>query len=561
MKGKQCIIALVVGLILTLVLLWLTGACASNAARAQGADGHDTYYVALSCTGVPSPCYNSVQAAVDAVDHSDDVIKVAAGTYTGINNRGGLAQVVYISKTVTIRGGYTTTNDFAEPANPDANPSTLDAQRHGRVLYITGNISPTIEGLHITGGDATGLRGGPFENDAGGGVYVITATAIITNCRVFGNTAPGSSPYGNGTGGGVYVITATVNIANNRVFSNTAAHGGGLGFHESAAMVSNNSVFSNSVTSAGGGLYLEMSPVTLSDNLISDNWASSGGGLFLRSSDATVSGNAVASNTAWSGGGGLFLSTSNATLRGNFVFSNTASFVLSCVTGYGAGGGLALHFSNITLSNNMVSSNCAPGSGGGLFLYSSSALLTNDVVVDNWSNTVGSGLGIMASSVRMLHTTIARNYGGDGSGVFTTDADVLGDGNRTYSTVTLTNTVVASHTVGVMVSNGNIVNLEATLWGSGKWANGTDWGGTGAVHTGTVNIRGDPVFAAPGAGDYHIGLCSAAVDMGVDAGVKEDIDGDVRPAGRSFDIGADELITDSECKRIRLPLMLHNHGE
>jgi hypothetical protein len=110
-----------------------------------------------------------VQAAVDAASDGD-VIKVATGVYTDVSARpapagyqgapasGLITQVVYISKTVTIRGGYTSA--FTEPPNPEANPTTLDAQGQGRVLLIAGVISPTAEGLRITGGDATGLGGG-----------------------------------------------------------------------------------------------------------------------------------------------------------------------------------------------------------------------------------------------------------------------------------------------------------------------------------------------------------------------------------------------------------------
>ena len=110
----------------------------------------------------------------------------------------------------------------------------------------------------------------------------------------------------------------------------------------------------------------------------------------------------------------------------------------------------------------------------------------------------------------------------------------------------LTNTILVSHSVGIYVESGNTARLEATLWGSGAWANGSDWGGDGSITTGTVNLWGDPAFVNPDAGDYHIGSGSAAVDASLDAGIGEDIDGDARPldgdgdGADEFDIGADE---------------------
>ena len=126
------------------------------------------------------------------------------------------------------------------------------------------------------------------------------------------------------------------------------------------------------------------------------------------------------------------------------------------------------------------------------------------------------------SSLSLLHTTIARNHGGDGSGIH-----VAGAG----STVALTNTILVSHTVGITVAAGNTATLEATLWGTGTWANLTDWGGAGTIRTGTINLWGDPAFVDPDAGDYHIRFGSAAIDAGVDAGVTQDIDGERRPMG------------------------------
>ena len=55
-----------------------------------------------------------------------------------------------------------------------------------------------------------------------------------------------------------------------------------------------------------------------------------------------------------------------------------------------------------------------------------------------------------------------------------------------------------------------------------------------------VSVR--PNYRAPDAGDYHITLGSAAIDQGTDAGVQVDMDGEPRPQGNGFDIGADEFI-------------------
>jgi uncharacterized repeat protein (TIGR01451 family) len=541
MKVTRMLIAVSLGLGLALALplalggatLLVTQATAQHhpvqRPRLQAGD------VLTVCPAVAGICpYTSVQAAVDAA-HDGDVIKVAAGTYTGVNNYGGLAQVVYISKTVTVRGGYTPTN-WATPY-PITQPTTLDALGQGRVLYITGDISPTVEGLHITGGHTTG---------DGGGVYVITATATLKDNRVFSNTAD--------SGGGLSLSHSAATLSANIVTSNTAALlGGGLYLVYSPATLSDNVVSSNTADFQGGGLYLDSSGATLSENTVASNTAVFGGGLFADGSDNVLfSDNTVSLNTA-SGGGGLFLYESAATISGNTVATNTAD----------VGAGLDIHHSAVTISGNTITSNTANLAAGGLELYGGSAtfreniatfntadacggmglsdsdaVLTNTIVADNHAYTAGSGLCIGGSSFRLLHTTIARNTGGDGSGVYVTDGD-------TQARVFLTNTILVSQTVGITVTTGNTATLEGTLWGSGAWANEGDWGGAGTVVTGTVNLRGDPAFVDPDAGDYHIDAGSAAIDAGVDAGVAVDVDGEPRPLYNSYDIGADEY--DSGC--------------
>jgi len=423
-------------------------------------------YVAPSanCNGA-NPCYESVQAAVDAAASGDE-IRVAAGAYTGVSARQGVTQVVYISKTVTVRGGYTTISWAT--SDPNANPTMLDAQGKGRVLYVIGDISPTIEGLRITGGNAAGMGGGYFGFDCGGGVYLNHRDA-----------------------------NSAATLDNNHVFSNTATLGGGLCLYFSAATITGNTIVSNTAES-GGGLWLDRSEDTLSGNTIASNAAQGGGGLYLFCL------------------GGYYA----ATLNNNIIMSNTA----------GAGGGLYLDSCAATLSGNMIGSNTADGAdwfegGGGLQIRVGTPTLINNVVADNQA-TSGSGLKIRGSSPTLLHTTIARNSGDSG-------VDVRAEGT-TYSIVTLTNTILVSHSVSISATGGNTVTVNGVLWYNAPI---TVSQSITAIVTVQNQHTGDPAFAQDG---YHLTTNSAAIDIGVEAGLTSDIDGQIRDA--QPDIGADEYI-------------------
>lgn len=479
MKAKYLFMSLTMGLGSVLALLWVLGRWPVPASAAPTAEIH-------VCKEGPPICdYAIVQDAVDAAN-GGDVIKIATGIYTGVESRScppgyegppAITQMVYLTKTVTIRGGYTTT-DWST-SNPAANPTTLDAQGQGRVVFIMGDpsagpgqaISPTIEGVRITGGNAAGQRGTPWSSDAGGGVYGKHATITIRDCRVSGNTA-GESAF-------------------------------------------------------AGGVYLEESDATLADSTISENDASWGGGLHAINSHATLDGNTFTSNSAWYGGG-LDMRHSTATLRGNSFTTNTASY---------DGGGLYLPYGNaITLASNMVAANTAGRNCGGLRLGGGDLapgdyLLINNVIADNEADGTGSGLHFWGSALsrsRLLHNTIARNTGGDGSGIYVTGA----------GSVWLTNTIVASHTVGISVTSGNTVTLGGILWYNNTAGNTS---GDGTIDV-SNEITAEPAFTGDG---YHITPASAALDTGVDAGVSSDIDGHHRPYGSGPDMGADEVLATS----------------
>ncbi len=502
-------------------LLWLLNS-SLPVAQAQGHDAYAIYYVAPGgdCGVGVDPCFSNLQNAVDAADLPADEIRVASGVYVDLHQRAGITQVVYLSKTVTIRGGYAT-GSVDSPAwttsYPFTQPTTLDAGGQGRGLYIAGAISPLIEGLRITNGSAT-----QGVSSRGGGVYIVTATATLINNYLSGNTAT--------YGGGVYLLNSAAALYSNTITVNLGKwYGGGLYLSSSPATLGGNTISANVGNRNSGGLHLAGSDAGLYDNTITSNATTGyGGGVYLYASDAKLYRNTIASNQAGtldgsvaSGGGLAVLDYSDAVLDHNRIISNFASL---------DGGGVYFMYNTTALDGNTIYANTA-NQGGGLYLFQSTVRLTNTIVAANRAGTAGSGLYIKGSMAHMLHTTLAD---GDSSGIYVTG--LLG--MPVYGSLAMTNTILTGHIVGIAVTSGSVATLEATLW----HANGLDGDGAGSIITGSLNARGDPAFANPTGGDYHIRPGSAAVDRGINAGVSADIDGQPRPGGLGYELGADELM-------------------
>jgi uncharacterized repeat protein (TIGR01451 family) len=569
-------VSLVLGIGLALGLLYVLSAQASPVSAAAGVGDARGMVAATATAGnvftvcLSGACdFDTVQAAVDAADDGDEIL-VATGTYTGVSARAGVTQVVYISKSVTLRGGYTITN-WHTP-NPISTPTTLDAEGQGRVLYLKGRVSPTFEGLRLTGGSAEGLGGGPSGEDVGGGLYVNVSAITITGCHVMNSAAQwGSGIYvvdgiatlvGNEVvsntaqrddsvtprGGGAYLQGSDALLVDNTFRGNSAEWGGGLYVREGQVSLISNRLADNSAVAGGGGLCTTRGDLTFSGNTLEGNRAELGGGAYLWQSDASVLGSTFSTNEAnW--GAGLYQAEGVLILSGSAVVSNTAS--------RGAGG-MCLDEGQAAVSGStFVGNRALVHEGGGLYLLrNADAVLTNTVVADNQTAKSGSGLFVWGSVARLVHTTMARNVGLTPAPPAGGDSEVA-DRARVAAPrassdaaagvllrsgeAVLVDTILVGHELGLDVDGDAEASLEGTLWGSGGWANGTDWSGPGVISR-TKDYWGDPAFVDPNAGDFHIGSSSAALDRGVDAGVRVDADGDPRPlpAGGGFDLGADE---------------------
>lgn len=416
--------------------------------------------------------YHSVQKAVDASIQPGDVVKVA-GYCASVNSYGGLSQQVYLTKTLTIQGGYTTTN-WTTP-NPSANPTTLDAQGQGRVLYVAGAITVTLDGLRLTGGNAAGLGGeGWGVGDYGSGIYINTANVTISRSDIVSNTLIGSAD--ESAGAGIHIYTARVTICQSTIAYNDA---GNQGYS---------------------------------------------GGIYSYESDTTIISNTITHNNGGAMGGGIAAQTSagnSLIVAGNIITGNR-------VDGSGGeGGGLSI-FGKFSICSAVVSGNVIAhntgGYGGGISLSSCPGALINNVIVDNQA-THGQ-IATNGSSAHLYHNTIHRT---DTAAGWAISSAYFGN----YETLTLINTIISNHAIGVCFHAASTVHINGVLW----YSNTANYSGPGLI-TVTHPYTGDPAFVLDG---YHILTGSAAIDRGVPADVATDIDGQPRPAGVASDLGADEF--------------------
>jgi hypothetical protein len=230
-------------------------------------------------------------------------------------------------------------------------------------------------------------------------------------------------------------------------------------------------------------------------------------------------------------GGGITVSGGGASLDHNLIHHNTANGLPT--TGYlGLGGGLYLEQSDSILSRNIIYNNtaslAASGSGGGIcFAPADMSRMYNNVVMHNTSGTgagsMGAGIYSEDTSIWMSHTTLHSNTGADGTGVYF----------DFYGNATMTNTIIVSQSTGVYAGFSSFITLNGVLW----FNNGLDYSGSGVSVSDAV--IGNPRFGDDG---FHITWPSAARNAGIDSGVLNDVDGQQRPYGLGYDLGADEII-------------------
>jgi predicted outer membrane repeat protein len=415
------------------------------------------------------------QAILDAnAAPGEDLIQITAVGVIAL-----LSPLPTISEAVTIEG-------------PGAGLLAIDGGNNWRLLDVA-DVPVTITALTLQNGQPAADAGGGLRSlgalslrqvhvlsntssTGGGGVYA--AGPLLVEGGLFANNYSAGGVGGGLWAAGSAVISGTIFIGNR-----AGAQGGGAALSGGSQVSHGRFEGNQSLTSNGGGLYAT-NGTTLTDMQFHNNVAQTDGGGVLAFGQAAVYGSHFSNNQSNNRGGALYV--------GSFLTITHSAF-----TGNSGGRGGAVYHGVFTgyVENSLFAGNTATLAGEHLFLNGS-------------------------ATVALRHVTAV----GLGSG---TAVHVV------FSSVSISNTLIASHTVGVNNLSGSVVQDYNLFFG-----NDTDT--QGVVTGGAHNASGTPRFMAPAQGNYHLVAGSAAIDAGVDAGIVTDFDGEIRPLGAGFDIGFDE---------------------
>ncbi len=297
--------------------------------------------------------------------------------------------------------------------------------------------------------------------------------------------------------------------------------------------------------SHGGGIYVDSyTTLVIANCTLMSNRSSGyyGGGIYNGAyTRPNITNCTFVDNTA-EYGGGIFNDTGSTPVINNCTFENNTAT-------NNAGGGVYNSSSTSSLINNSIFTANTGTNGSAIYNGSNStSLITNSIFNHNLASSTGGG-GIYTESPTMIITnsTFFYNSGAYGGAIFN------------GATLTLMNCSLSDNVA--YTKAGGIYNVGvATITNSILWDNGEEiYNGGDASATvtysdveggydGDGNIDSNPLFvhAEPGPTppDLHLTANSPAIDTGTSDGAPNtDLEGNPRPQGEGFDMGAYEYMS------------------
>jgi parallel beta-helix repeat protein len=555
-------------------------------------------YVDVNSAGPMSPYTNwvtaatNIQDAVDAAAAGDEIV-VTNGVYRngGRAVYGTMTNRVAVDKVLTLRS---VNGPVVTVIQGQQVPGSTNGDGAIRCVYLTSGAS--LHGFTLTNG-ATRMLGDSNKEQTGGGVWCLSASAVLSNCVLSGNSAYNNS-------GGAFQGT----LINCLLVRNSASASGSYGGGAHGANLNGCALETNSAAYGGGADYCTLNYCTLTGNsarsfgggadestlnncTLTTNRAPVGGGSYYGTLyNCTLTGNSAANN----GGGAYFGTLYNCTLTGNSAQSygggayqaGLANCTLSGNRATGAGGGVAVG----TLYNCALTSNSAGSGGGAVGSTLTNCTLTSNLATNSGGgaaggtltnctlsgNSAGSGGGAVGSTLNncTLTSNLARNSGGGAAGGTLTNCTLSGNsagsgggaviGALYNCTLSGNSAGVGGGVAGSTLINCTLTSNSATNAGGGM-AEGTlyncivyynaaatqpnytsgslNYCCTTPVPGGVGNITNAPLFVDYAGGNLRLESNSPCINAGRNAYVvgSKDLDGRPRIVDGGVDMGAYEF--------------------
>ncbi len=268
---------------------------------------------------------------------------------------------------------------------------------------------------------------------------------------------------------------------------------------------------------AKSGIYYYYASPEITGNLITGNGEDVGanGGLCAWFSHPVITGNTITGNKAGLGGGLYFENFSRPVIMNNTITNNTASL----------GGGIYFDSPTYaTIDGNVITGNRAAPGAGIAVNFSAMPRITNNLLAGNTGGALFAG---SAAQPHLINNTLAYNYQGD-EGPWTHGIFAFGN-VRVFAT----NTIFYYSDIAINDGQFSKVFFNHSLIYSGH---------PGEPPPGEGSLRQDPLFVDADSGDYRLQDGSPCINTGIPVDLNTDLDGNERPQGQGFDMGAYEYM-------------------
>lgn len=402
----------------------------------------------------------------------------------------GRAQASTTLDVTTGGGGYNSIQDAvnAAPITTDTVLIRVAQGHYNEHVDISNATSITIEG---------GWNNAFTSRDGN------SKATIVRSFQVYNTTATIDDFTAYGSDNNAFYANNSDLILRNIRAVNSSYDGNGPGVYASSnkSLAIYDSVVAYNATNDGngGGIYVSDGTFLLKNSSVHDNQVNDDG----------------------SYGGGLYIRNTTATIENSWIYGNGTQYT----DGESEHGGIYSYNNNLSITNSVIYGNYATeNSGGGLYYVNddfdkNGLSISNSTFADNFAATDDSGgvdireYASTTDTIQIRDSILWGNLEATGTPPYFQESDlnIYKNGGATTPTLDI---------------NYNDIGRS-----------------TGLPFTGIGNISANPLYVDPVNDDYHLATGSPAIDAADPLGATSmDIDGDHRPVGSGYDMGADEYL-------------------